>query len=301
MGAAGAAAYATVRKLTAPRTDHYFFDKSVVVTGGASGIGRAIVEELIVHGARVLAVDVNAAALEALREEYPTVSTLELDLVAEGAAERLLEESLELLGDVDVLFSNAGIVWAATFESMTAAAIERLVATNFTMQVLVSHAWLPYFLKRGEGVIAYTGSLSSYVYSPFHTVYTGTKGGLKNFVAALRRELPPNSGVQLTIIHPNMTRTNLVPSTMFDEVEKRFPLQAPHQVAEAFLAGVARGARQVFINIPDIALAIAEQVAPISMDYLFRFAMDDHLVELAEEAIHTHPVFGNLEPREEPS
>ena len=118
---------------------------------------------------------------------------------------------------------------------MTDADIEKLVVVNFTMQVRMTHAVVPFMLAHGGGVIAYTGSLSSYVHSPMHSVYTGTKGALNNFVHAVRREVELEGEVQLTLVHPNMTQTGLAASELFDEIRKSYHLQTAEQVATAFL------------------------------------------------------------------
>jgi short-subunit dehydrogenase len=160
--------------------------------------------------------------------------------------------------------------------------IERLIAVNYTMQVRVTRALLPVLLEQGGGAIAFTGSLSSYVYSPMHSVYTGTKGALNGFVAAVRRELPPDSGVQLTIIHPNMTRTNIAAQELFDLIESKYPLQTAGQVAGAFLDGVAHGRREVFVVVTDHLFKWAEWLAPAAVDYLFRWGISDEMKERAE-------------------
>src|SRR4051812_39768459 len=159
LGAAGAVGYGLVRRYAAVDLEEYYGDAAVVVTGGASGIGRALVEGLVYRGARVLAVDINVDALEALGDPFPEVDTLALDLAAPGAPQRLLEEALDRLGRLDIVFSNAGMIWARPFRSMTDADIERLVDVNFTMQVRLTRVLLEYFLERGSGAIAYTGSL----------------------------------------------------------------------------------------------------------------------------------------------
>ena len=208
------------------------------MTGGASGIGLAVVKQLRSYGANVLAVDIDAEALEGLAADLPGVATLQLDLADRDAGRHMIEASVEQLGDLDIVFSNAGIVWAAPFLAMTDADIDRLIEVNLSMQVRLTRELVEYFRERGAGVIAYTGSLSSYVYSPLHSVYTGTKGGLNNFVHAVRRELAREAGcgeIQLTVIHPNMTRTGLVAEDLFDEVTKTYWLQTPHQVAHALL------------------------------------------------------------------
>lgn len=285
-GAAGAATYAIVRRARRRHPAEYFDGKCVVVTGGASGIGLALVDLLDLFGARVLAVDVDGEALGALRESLPQIETLELDLAEAGAPAEMVRVAAETLGRIDVCFSNAGIIWAAPFLSMTEADIERLIRVNFQMQVLITRELLPFMLDQGGGVIAYTGSLSSYVHSPMHSVYTGTKGGLNNFVAAVRREIPHGSHVRLSIVHPNITRTGLVADDLFEEISRRtLQIQTAEQVAGRFLEGVANGDREIIVEAPDYFWIWMERLAPAVLSQLFRAVITVDLQQLAEDLV----------------
>jgi NAD(P)-dependent dehydrogenase (short-subunit alcohol dehydrogenase family) len=282
LGAAGLVAYGAVRRRLVRAQSGFFDGKSAVVTGGASGIGLAVVDELVARGARVMAVDINAEALDALRDALPSVETLQLDVTASDAPETIVSEAEFRFGRLDVVISNAGIVWAAPFLAMTNADVDRLVDVNFTSQVRLARAVLPVLLEQGGGVLAFTGSLSSRVYSPMHSVYTGTKGGLHGFVAAVRRELLPGSGVQVSIIHPNMTRTQLVAQELWDDVAERFPLQTAQQVAAAYLDGISAGRKEIYVEVTDNLLAWVEFVAPQIVDLVIRWKLSDDLKEKAE-------------------
>lgn len=266
LGGAGAAlAYALVKtqrpKLSLRR---YYADKVAIVTGGASGIGRAIATGLYRLGAQVLVVDRDAERLAEMREDFPNMAFLQIDLMQKDAPQQILNSTLQHYGTVDLLFNNAGIVFAGPFLEMQDEDIERVIAINLLAQVRMTRAFLPFFLQKGGGVIAYTGSLSAKVYAPTHSVYTGTKGGLHNFVAALRRELPRRSSVQLTIVHPNVTRTNLVERELFDSVEHLAGkyMESAEEVAVALLKGIVAGADTVYVRYSDILLATLELLAP---------------------------------------
>ncbi len=286
--AAGAGVYALVRRARQTDLAAYYGGKAVIVTGGASGIGLAIVNLLRSFGANVLAVDIDGEALESVAADLPGVATLQLDLAERDAGRHMIESAIEHLGDLDIVFSNAGIVWAAPFLAMTDADIDRQIEVNLSMQVRLTRDLVEFFRERGGGVIAYTGSLSAYVYSPMHSVYTGTKGGLNNFVHSVRRELAREAGcgdIQLTVIHPNMTRTGLVAADLFDEVRKTYWLQTPHQVAHAFLQGVADGRREVFVELTDHGFVWGERLMPSFVDLLFEKGVSDEMLDKAEAAI----------------
>lgn len=264
LGGAGAVLACALVKTRRLGLRRYYERKVAVVTGGASGIGRAIAVKLYNFGARVLVVDRDAEKLNEMRERFPDMALLRIDLLQQNAPSEILDAALERYGTVDLLFNNAGIVFAGPFLEMKDEDIERLIGINLLAQVRMTRAFLPFLLQKGGGVIAYTGSLSAKVYAPTHSVYTGTKGGLHNFVAALRRELPRHSSVQLTIVHPNVTRTNLVERELFDLVEQQAGryMESAEEVASALLKGVVAGARTVYVRYTDILLAALELLAP---------------------------------------
>ncbi|KAF0212772.1 MAG: hypothetical protein FD167_5310 [bacterium] len=269
LAAGGVLAYSLVKKYSIPSLPDYYHGKTAIVTGGASGIGKAIVEKLVGLGAKVLAVDYNEQALAQLQEEIPSIKILPIDLVSDEAPQKILDKACNIFDSVDMLFNNAGIIVLGPFWEMSTSQIERLIAVNLVAQIRMTHTFLPYFLDKHSGVIAYTGSLSAHVYSPSHSVYTGTKGGLNNFVAALRRELPNNSGVQLTIIHPNVTATNLSDEQLFNMIKNFISLESSEEVALAFLIGIARREKEVFVRIRDEAYKWAERLAPEYVDNQF--------------------------------
>lgn len=270
VAAGSLAAYKLIKRKTTPDLITYYRGKVAIVTGGASGIGEAIVEKLYALGANILVVDRNELALMALADRLPGIATLAIDLVEADAPTKVIELVHQQFGRLDLLFNNAGILFAGHFWDMTAAQIESLIQVNFLMQIRLTHAILPHFLARGTGVIAYTGSLSAHVHAPVHSVYTGTKGGLHNFVAALRREIPLDSQVQLTIVQPNITRTNLADPRHFDEVEKLVAVETAAEVALALLKGIARGQKEVFVRPVDEVYKWVERLAPAYGDYAFR-------------------------------
>jgi len=270
LAAGGILAYNLVKKYSVPSLSDYYHDKTAIVTGGASGIGKAIVAKLVGLGAKVLAVDYNEQALAELQEDIPPVEVLAIDLTLEDAPEKILDHGTAIFGNIDLLFNNAGIIVLGPFWEMSTSALKRLVDVNLIAQIRMTHTFLPYFLNRRSGVLAYTGSLSSYVYSPSHSVYTGTKGGLNNFVAALRRELPNNSGIQLTIIHPNVTVTNLSDKQMFNMMKHFVSLETSEEVAIAFLTGIARRDKEIFVRVRDAAYKWVERLAPEYVDDQFR-------------------------------
>jgi short-subunit dehydrogenase len=247
----------------------FYANKVIVVTGGASGIGKAIVAQLNQSGASVVAVDRDASALSKLQSELPDISTLLLDLTEQGAEQRLLSFAISKHSRIDILFNNAGIIVSSPLEELSLAAIEKIIAVNLLAPIRITKVFLSYFLAHDKGIIAFTGSISAHIHSPQNSVYTATKGGLHNFVAAVRRELPDNSKVRLSIVHPGTTKTGFYSAADLKALGNA-PMHSPDEVASALLNGVARGRKEIFITLKDRISIWIERIWPKYFDARFR-------------------------------
>lgn len=168
-----------------------------LVTGATSGIGRAIALALHAAGHRVIATGRNPAALEELAAQGLT--TLALDLSDPGGLPSALAKALAG-EEVEILVNNAGMVTApGNFCTMAEADIHRMVATNLTQALLVTHAVAPGMQARGRGHVFFTGSVAAHTPYPNMAVYAATKAALGAFAQSLRLDLSA-SGVRVTEI-----------------------------------------------------------------------------------------------------
>lgn len=168
-----------------------------LVTGATSGIGRAIALALHAAGHRVIATGRNPAALEELAAQGLTPLALDLsdpDGLPPALAKALAGE------EVEILVNNAGMVTApGNFCTMAEADIHRMVATNLTQALLVTHAVAPGMQARGGGHVFFTGSVAAHTPYPNMAVYAATKAALGAFAQSLRLDLSA-SGVRVTEI-----------------------------------------------------------------------------------------------------
>jgi short-subunit dehydrogenase len=261
--AAGTAAAATMlRRHRGPNVTDYFEQRACVVTGGGSGIGLEIVTQLLSHGARVLAVDISGERLAELRARWANLHTLQLDLTAATAPAELLAAAQRDLGGIQTMFNNAGYGVVGPFLDNSDLHIQRMVDLNFTAHVRMARHILPAMIAAGGGDMNFTVSLASWVSAPTLVVYSGTKGGLKNFAYALSREVS-GAGIRVSGLHPNIVRTNLFASDVFDQAVMKY---GPSEVVSALLRGVVAGKRDIFVNFEDRVLQRLEQLAPSLID-----------------------------------
>ncbi|MGE0225950.1 MAG: SDR family NAD(P)-dependent oxidoreductase [Acetobacteraceae bacterium] len=198
--------------------------QTAIVTGAASGIGRAMALGLVGAGFTVVAVDRNAAALGSLSGaaagKSGQVITLEADLSQPGAFDRIVAEALKPSGRIDVLVNNAGIGQAGVrpdarhnpirLWDITPELWARFLAVNATAPIMMARAVVPHMLKAGKGkVITVTTSLGTMVREGY-TLYGSSKAAAESAMAVLSADLK-GTGVTSNVLVPGgVTNTPLV-------------------------------------------------------------------------------------------
>jgi NAD(P)-dependent dehydrogenase (short-subunit alcohol dehydrogenase family) len=164
----------------------------VLVTAGASGIGRAIVEALVEAGARVHVCDVDEAALAAFRDAVPGAGATRADVADEGDVERLFTEVGTSLGGLDVLVNNAGIAGpTGAVEEIAPADWRRCIEVDLTGQFLCARLAVPMLKAAGGGAIVNMSSAAGRLGYAYRTPYAAAKFGVIGFTESLAKELGP--------------------------------------------------------------------------------------------------------------
>jgi NADP-dependent 3-hydroxy acid dehydrogenase YdfG len=187
----------------------------VVVTGASSGIGEATALRFARAGSRVVLAARRLDRLEALAERIRArggeALPVRCDVTDEADVAGLVEATLQAFGRCDVLVNNAGIPGGGRFEGVTAEEIERVVRVNLLSVLLVTKAFLPSMLERGQGHVLNVASLAGRYAVPGAAVYSATKHGVVAFSEALYHELGPQ-GVLVTVVNPAFAKTERFPS-----------------------------------------------------------------------------------------
>jgi NAD(P)-dependent dehydrogenase (short-subunit alcohol dehydrogenase family) len=170
--------------------------KSAIVTGAGSGIGRAITQLFVQHGARVLAVDLPGKDWTSQFAGVPRVQCLEQDVTVREAPERIVSTAISAFGGFDILVNNAGIAAGAPFEETPDELWERIMAINVTAVFRLSRAAVPVLKQRGRARIINLGSIMSDMAGPSLTAY----GTSKHAVAGLTKGMAVDLGkYQITV------------------------------------------------------------------------------------------------------
>ncbi|WP_225769871.1 SDR family NAD(P)-dependent oxidoreductase [Inquilinus sp. Marseille-Q2685] len=227
-------------------------DHVAIVTGAASGIGRAIAERLANAGAAVLIADLHADRAEAvaatLRAAGGRAEAVGADVSDAHAVERIFAAGREAFGDCTLLVNNAGHVHQSPFEALAVADWDRMIAVHLRGTFLCCRAALPAMLAAGDGVIVNIASQLGQIGGVDLVHYSAAKAGIIGLTKALAREVSAR-GVRVNAVAPGPIETELVRALSEEwRAAKRAQLPlgrfgAPEDVAEtvAFLASPAAG------------------------------------------------------------
>lgn len=229
--------------------------KSILVTGGARGIGRAIVEKCLEEGARVVFVDSdeNAAreTVQALQAWDRSLAFISGDVTHEADVERFVGATLDRHGPIDVLVNNAGINAYSDAATMTEAEWDRVFAVDLKGAWLCTKHVLPGMRARRSGCIVNIASIHATLTIAGMFPYAAAKSGLVGLTRSLALDCAPD-GIRVNAVSPGWTRTHLV--------EEWFRLQPDPAAAEA---GVLRAHPMRRIAAP---AEIANVVAFVASD-----------------------------------
>lgn len=222
-----------------------------IVTGGASGIGRALCEALAREGARVVVADLDAAGaagvVDGLARAGGGARAEGLDVADGDAVRRVVEETAAREGRLDLLFNNAGIAIGGEVLEMTAAHWRQIVDVNLWGVVHGIRAAYPIMARQGSGHIVNTASGAGLLPNPLGTAYGMTKHAVVGLSTSLRQEAE-GLGVRVSVVCPGFVDTAIFDKGIgvgggptIREGMRRLPF-APYPAAKA--AGVIlRGVR----------------------------------------------------------
>ncbi len=174
--------------------------RTVLVTGGAGGIGRAVGEAFAVRGERVIALDVDEGGL---RKLDPRIEPMLVDITDEEA----VDSAFAQVGPVDVVIHSAGITSLGPFTDTPQEAVDRVFDLNVRAAILVTRAALP-DLRQRQGRIGVLSSVAGFAPLLYRTAYSASKHALHGFFESLRAELA-SDGVSITMICPSFVDTGI--------------------------------------------------------------------------------------------
>jgi len=249
-----------------------------VVSGAASGIGRGIALALARRGCDLALVDIDGAGLAATAAQAETLgvrTSRHVVDVADRVAVAALPAALRAAhGRVDVLVNNAGVALGGTFEQVSEADFDWLMAINFDAVVRMTRAFLPLLRASDDARIVNVSSVYGIVSPPGQSAYSASKFAVRGFSNALRHELE-GTRIGVTVAHPGGVATAIARSARApagvpaEEIalrraaSEKMLRMAPERAGEIIVRAVERRRARVLVGGDAVVVALIERLAPV--------------------------------------
>lgn len=235
--------------------------KVAVITGAASGIGRAIAVQLREAGSHLALVDIDSAGLGRLQEELapaaagPRVSLHVADVADKSRMRAMVREVIADHGSVHLLVNSAGVGYEAAFPQTSLDDWEHVVSVNLWGTIYGCHFFLPHMAKAEQGHIVNISSLFGIIGMAGQTAYCTTKYAVRGFSESLWEELRDTT-LGLTVVHPGSVATNIMKTARGDDpallrrIADWFEANAipPEKAARQIITAVRKGKPRLIIT-----------------------------------------------------
>lgn len=256
-------------------------NRVAVITGAASGIGKALAEKLADQGCRLAISDINekgiAEVAASLTSKGAKVFWQTLDVANREAVYAHADAVISEFGSVNIVINNAGVAVGATVEDINYEDFEWLMGINFWGVVYGTKAFLPHLKAADQGHIVNISSVFGLIGVPTQSSYNAAKFAVRGFTESLRQELEiEGSSVSCTTVHPGGIKTNIAKSARMGDIsritgtdtaqatadfEKMFRT-SPEDAAEVIIRGIRHNNRRVLIGADAHAIDLMQRGLP---------------------------------------
>lgn len=249
-----------------------FKEKVCIITGGTSGIGFALAEQLLQCGAVVYAVGIPSEQVEQAQEKlnsYEQAHCRLVDVTKYEEVQRLVDEVVVRQGRLDYMFNNAGLGGTLPFEKVTLEYWKKVVDVNLWGVIYGVHAAFPVMFKQGFGHIINTSSLAGLVAPPYQAVYCATKFAVTGMTEALRYEHAHRNIAFSTVCPANVI------TPIFGGVKPPADAVPVEEAVEIILDGVAKKEGLIILPEKDKQQYYECRANQEEMDRYFKKMADD--------------------------
>jgi len=241
-----------------------FEGKNILITGGATGIGKEMAKIALEKGAANLILwDIDETKLDETKTEfknkYPNVFSIVVDLSDLQQIIAASEKTKQLIGSIDILINNAGILIGKYFHEHTHADIHKGMVINANAYMHVVREFLPEMLTRNSGHICNVASAAGMLGNPRMSIYCASKSAVIGWSDSLRLEMKKlNNNIKITVITPNYINTGMIPG-----VKSLIPIIDKEKAAQKIIWGIERN--RTFVRFPEIVyiLPFLKGILPI--------------------------------------
>ncbi len=232
-----------------------FKDKTVIITGGAEGVGGATARLFAEAGANLLLVARTKKNLEAIAKELRDKTRVEIfamDVSDADACVDMFKKADFEYGRIDILVNNAGYHQRGSFASVDAADLGKMIDVNLKAPIVLTRIALPYMRDAGGGAVINVGSLAGRTPVPNSATYAASKAGLRSLTYSLSEELG-DAKIKVAIVSPGPIDTRFIMSDIDKVSDLTFsqPISTADEVAQAILD--LCGNKQVELSMPRIS------------------------------------------------
>jgi short-subunit dehydrogenase len=233
-------------------------DRVIIITGGSSGIGKALAERFGHEGSSLVITGRKKERLEeaaaGLRSQGISVVTVVADASVESDCARVIDVAIETYGRIDVLINNAGISMHALFEDLQTDVFKKVMEVNFFGMIYTTKYALPYII-RSKGSVVGVSSVNGRRATPERSAYSASKFAMVGFLESLRTEML-DRGVHVLTACPGYTASNIRRSALLGNgrVQGYSPadedsMMAAEDVADHIYTAVVRRKRDLLLTL----------------------------------------------------
>jgi NAD(P)-dependent dehydrogenase (short-subunit alcohol dehydrogenase family) len=255
-----------------------FKDKVALITGGSRGLGFALARGMAARGAQVAITARTGKRLEdskqKLESEGAQVLAIEGDVGARADAQRMIKETLDRFGRIDVVVNNAGVSMAGEFKDVSMEVVERVVTTNLMGCLYTSRLAVDELIKN-RGSLTFISSIVGLFGMPNASIYCATKKALSGLTESLRIELIPH-GVHVGIVYLGFTEHDPEKRILNADGSGGLPDRPAHhtqaEAAAMIIRMIERRKKQLVMTPAGVAGYLAYRISPTFLEKAALFA-----------------------------
>ena len=240
-----------------------FKGKKVLITGGASGIGKIMGRLVLERGAELIIWDINKQKIDETFAEFTKLGKIATYCIDLSKIDQLIEAAARVkieVGKVDILINNAGIVVGKYFHEHNYADISNTIHINALASMYVTLEFLPEMMTAHSGHICNIASLAGLISNPKMSVYAASKWAVIGWADSLRLEMKKlKTKVHVTTVNPYYINTK-----MFAGVKSIIPILNPDRVAERIIKAIEKNRISLSMPFPMRLVRFLEGLLPIS-------------------------------------
>jgi NAD(P)-dependent dehydrogenase (short-subunit alcohol dehydrogenase family) len=258
----------------------YFKDKVVIVTGGASGIGRELSKALGRGGAVVVTADINLngakKTVSEIKAEGGKATAAKLDVSKEAAFKKLVEKTAKDHKRLDMIFNNAGIIVVGDMRDIKMESFRRIVDVNLWGVINGSMSAYPLMVKQGFGHIVNIASVAGLVPYPTGVPYATTKHAIVGFSSSLRAE-GKGLGVKVTVVCPGNIKSNIykdgtIVKAGWEDIMAQLPVEMmkTEKAVKKILSGVGKNKGIIVFPLDAVVIWMLNRIKPALLNPILK-------------------------------